>query len=57
MHLFAGVLINAGHIVVSPQGFLDERDLRQYAQLHGLPIDYIPSFMQAALRGGHTQLR
>ncbi|EIE21007.1 mitochondrial carrier [Coccomyxa subellipsoidea C-169] len=43
--------IDEGH-----KGFLEEGDLRQYAQQHGLPTEYIPAFMQSALRGGHTYL-
>lgn len=38
------------------QGFVDEADLQQYASAHGLPKEYIPAFMEAALRGSQQQL-
>ena len=46
----------AGCVPCGIQGFVDEADLREYAQQHGLPTEYIPAFMEAALRGGHQQL-
>ena len=32
------------------QGFLDERDLTQYAERNGLPAQYAPYFMTAVLQ-------
>ena len=39
------------------QGFVEEHDLEQYAERHGLPAEYIPVFMESALQGGQTHLR